>query len=498
MQLQAPVILPFPANRVSRRPAVLLTSYGTGATRGKNLGMAGYSYDIVAELFAPLLQSWGELIRVPNQKQDVETAARDARLRGLDPIHVALLPFQDACLADSVPNVVVPAWEFPEVPNYAFDGNPQNDWVSTANRCDLILVGGPFTKHAFERAGISAPIRIVQVPTPDQYFDLSPWDSHRQIQLEFPAYCFRGSESRQSSPMPSFTPRSRRPLILQIGRRVESGIRHGCQAMLGDNLYRRMTNPLGRQARFAKSIHGKFPLPEPEPAPLTLSGIVYSSIFNPKDGRKNWIDLLTGFLFALGDCEDATLLVKLITSDPMQVANVLQYFIARDIPHRCRVVFINEYLAESQMYQLAEASTYYLQTTKAEGNCLPLMNYLAAGRPGVSPDHTAMGDYFDANHGFVVESHPEPAAWPQERRLRLRTTWGRIVWPSLVQAIRESYTLAKYHRAEYDDVAARVRADMYAWASLDSIGPRLHGALDLVASGRRVASQAPAANLAAA
>ena len=69
---------------------------------------------------------------------------------------------------------------------------------------------------------------------------------------------------------------------------------------------------------------------------------------------------------------------------------------------------------------LCRATTFYVTTTKAEGNCLPVMDYLAAGRPAVSPCHTALGDYFGPDVGFVVESHPEPAASPQDRRLRIR------------------------------------------------------------------------------
>ena len=50
------------------------------------------------------------------------------------------------------------------------------------------------------------------------------------------------------------------------------------------------------------------------------------------------------------------------------------------------------------------------------------MNYLAAGRPGISPSHTAIADYFDSEVGLVVESHPEPWPWPQDSRLRWRST----------------------------------------------------------------------------
>ncbi len=100
-----------------RRRGILLTGYMTGAEKGKNLGVAGYSYDVVASLFVPLLSRWGEVIPVPKPARRLDSAVRQARQRGLDPVHVSFLPLQDVCFARSAPNVVVPAWEYPDIPN---------------------------------------------------------------------------------------------------------------------------------------------------------------------------------------------------------------------------------------------------------------------------------------------------------------------------------------------------------------------------------------------
>ena len=159
---------------------------------------------------------------------------------------------------------------------------------------------------------------------------------------------------------------------------------------------------------------------------LELSGVVYTSIFNPDDGRKNWPDLNNGFLLALGHQHDVTLVLKLITSRAASVDNVIRHIYNRGIEFRCKVVVICDFLDEQQLHTLTQATTYYLQACRAEGNCLPLMNHLAAARPGVSPAHSAMSDYFGPESGFVVESHPEPAAWPHEKRQRLMTTWAAL------------------------------------------------------------------------
>lgn len=93
------------------------------------------------------------------------------------------------------------------------------------------------------------------------------------------------------------------------------------------------------------------------------------------------------------------------SQNPDLVRRVIEFYRGRDVRHRCRLVFICDFLTEAQLLELTTGTTFYLQATKAGGNCVPLMNHLAAGRPGVSPPHSSVGDYFDAQSGSVVASH---------------------------------------------------------------------------------------------
>ncbi|MCA9120499.1 MAG: glycosyltransferase [Planctomycetaceae bacterium] len=438
----------------ARARAVLITCYMTGSTEGKNLGTAGYSHDFVAKLFGELLSRWGKVVFVPDPQNNLETMVQKTRDQGFDPVHLSVLPFQDVCLAQTIPNVVMPAWEFPDVPDHGFDDNPQNDWPATANRCDLVLVSGPFTEQALRRGQAKSPIRFVQVPTPDAYFSVPPWQSGQEARIECPAYIFPQPAEQDSAT--SF-----------LGRAFEF-----------------TATQLRNWQRFRHArATGKMALPYESSPAAVLSGIVYTSVFNPHDGRKNWKDLLNAFLLGLGDKEDATLVLKLVTKNPEAVKEVVNYYHNRDVPHRCKLVVLCDFLSESQMCQLAAASTYYLQATKAEGNCLPLMNYLAAGRPGISPSHSAMSDYFDDSVGFVIESHPEPCAWPHDERLRLRSTWGRLVWPSIVEQLQLSYRLAKERPNDYSVLASRCRAHMHNWAGNEAVWERLKSALDALVNG---------------
>jgi glycosyltransferase involved in cell wall biosynthesis len=256
---------------------------------------------------------------------------------------------------------------------------------------------------------------------------------------------------------------------------------------------RRALETAARSGYRAWQDSGLFSNSRSSTTPLCLSGIVYTSIFNPIDHRKNWEDLLTGFLIALQNCEDATLVLKLINNQPRAIAEVGNYYRGIGIAHRCKVVFISSFLSDEQLVELANGTTYYITTTRAEGNCLPLMNYLAAGRPAISPCHTAMADYFNGEMGFVVDSHPEPIAYPQDPEWRVSTTWHRLVWTSLVEAIRESYAVAKQNPAVYQRLAQRARQEIHRWSSPQSVAPRLHRALELAAQGNDSAVAAAAA-----
>ena len=467
------------------RKAILLSSYGTGAQNGKNLGVPGYSHDIVMQLYAPLLESWGEVIPVSDPWTNLESAIVDARERGLDPVHLSVIPCQDAYLSPNVPNVLMPAWEFPDIPDHEFNSNPQNDWTKVASMCDALIVSGPFTSDAFRKSGVEVPIHHVQVPTPEGYDELPTWQADHVRSIDCSAYSFQFEEQETVAiPFPIVAPhRKRKGPIKKAGRKIEQATRGLLRSVVNENLYRKISDRLKRSKK-ANMLPVDF-----EVESLDLSGVVYTSIFNPKDGRKNWQDLITSFLVALGDKEDATLVVKLVTSDPLALAKFIAFYRGRDIDHRCRVVITSQYLTDQQLVQLTDASTYYIQTTKAEGNCLPLMNFLAGGKPGVSPCHSAISDYFDNEVGFIAESNPEPAAWPHDPYLRTRSTWGRLVWTSMVEQIRESYKVAKEYPETYAEISERSREKMTDWAGPENVQARLIGALEDVYENRVKAQQ---------
>ena len=315
------------------------------------------------------------------------------------------------------------------------------------------------------------PICVVPVPARRSYFDLPPWEPElRRIDCE--AYELTGDDA----------PR------LHASSRTANVYHRGVRPHLSQRSVD-LVSAFGRSARTARAEWRDITAATPPPvSPLELSGIVYTTVLNPFDQRKNWEDLLTAFLFALRDRDDATLVMKLVVP-PRRAAyavnRIVRFRRTLGIEHRCGIVLISAYLDDAQLRELTAASTYYLNASRAEGACLPLQDFLTAGRPALAPRHSAIADYFDSGCGVVVESHPEPTSWPQDPNGRCTTTWHRLVWTSLRDGIAESYDLATKDRAGYERLSVNARARMYELAGDEAVWRRLQPALDAVAERSR-------------
>jgi len=435
--------------------ALVISTVGNDEPAADRMGSASYSYHYVCQSFLPLLRRWG----------GVTVAARDLETAD-GAIHLSFRPLDFFCPTAGARNAAFPFWDFPDVPAYALGGNPRNDWVAIANSLDLLLTSSEFTRDAFMRSGVRVPIRVVPVPVRRQFFELAAWEPQRRL-LDCPAY------ELTSDGVPRLPASSHATSVYH--RRVRP------------HLSRRsidLASALGRSARTARAEWRDITSAAPPPLScVELSGIVYTTVLNPFDQRKNWEDLLTAFLFALRDHSDATLVVKLVVP-PQRAAfgvnRIVRFWRTLGIGHRCRVVLISAYLDDAQMLELTGASTYYLNASRAEGACLPLQDFLAAGRPAVAPRHSAIADYFDSGSGLVVESHPEPTSWPQDPDGRCTTIWHRLVWTSLRDRIAESYDMATHDRAGYARLSANAQARMHARASDEAVWAQLEPALDSI------------------
>ena len=237
----------------------------------------------------------------------------------------------------------------------------------------------------------------------------------------------------------------------------------------------------------ALKIVGHEPVIAPDPLlpsePVTLGGLTFTSIFNLGDRRKNHHDLLSAYLLAFKDREDVTLVIKLATNPVREhhEVNIFRHmYHSLHIHHKCRLVLITDFLTDSQMADLMRVTTFYVNTSRAEGACLPLQQSLAAGRPSIAPDHTAMADFMDDQVGWVPRTSPEPTYWPHDPEQRTETYWNRMAWSDLRDHMLAAAEMIEDNPERYREMSEAGRARMAAYASREVVEEALRETLALL------------------
>ncbi|MEM6579940.1 MAG: glycosyltransferase [Pseudomonadota bacterium] len=194
--------------------------------------------------------------------------------------------------------------------------------------------------------------------------------------------------------------------------------------------------------------------------------ILYTAILNPKDGRKNWEDILTAFVYAFREDTDVTLLIKVTYHDLEELYADIFTILCELHPFACRIVFIHGYLSDEAYENLVLQSHFVVNASRGEGQCLPLMEFMSAGVPAIAPDNTAMAEYVNGDNSLLVASSPELTFWPQDPRQVFRTLWYRINWESLVTAFGDSALLYRGKRRTYRKLSRAATESLKSYCSL--------------------------------
>jgi glycosyltransferase involved in cell wall biosynthesis len=440
-----------------------------------------YSYFFVLRSFLPLLERWAPVEEVSRSPESIREALA-ARRPGREAIHLGFLPLQYMRVVEGATNVAFPFWEFPNIPDYDVAGNPRNNWVRTAKTLDLILTACQFTRDSFIRAGVQTPVEVVPVPIAEEYFAVPAWQRDQQVTIDCPCYVLPQS----GPPLTEIARRKAADAVLAVRENCRLAYRKGVRPLLPKSLHSRLAAAshatIGKEPpRLPPTPAELFPVSFQPTERLDLSGVVYTCILNPFDTRKNWRGIVDAYLQALGDRQDVTLVIKLAVSQGMRQEALHRLFAFHEqlrVRHRARLAVVAAYLPDKQMFELARATTFYVNASHAEGACLPLQDALAAGRPAIAPAHTAMAEYVNEDLAFVLPSHAEPTHWQWDPEKRQTTTWQQIDRNDLAAQFESSYLVARTNPARYSAMAACGRERMHDLASTERVWKCLSEALN--------------------
>ena len=346
------------------------------------LGLPHYSYGIVCrkfmKLFADMDIQTAELAmpEIYASYQDVSPSAGDTSRA----VHLMFKAFDEFRLLKGAYHIAHVAWEYSNLPS--FDKMPQfhpkrthplNDYVFALRLVDEIWVGCSYTKETLLREGLSN-VHIIPAP-----IDL-PSSSLRAVGNEFGLL-----DNAMLAPMQIVE--CSRPAIMRA--QVEDPA-----PTLREGLFLRMADCRIRGGR------------------------VFLSIINPHDPRKNAGTLLAGFQQHCQRHQNDHLIIKVLVDGKY---NTLSDVLRVILPRRCRealwsfdlmdcenITLVCGSMTDAEMDRLYGATDFYLCTSNAEGQNLPLLEAMAHGVVPVSPATTAMADYITEANSIVLPAQRKP------------------------------------------------------------------------------------------
>jgi glycosyltransferase involved in cell wall biosynthesis len=415
---------------------MVYTAYNA-ASISDALGAPEYSYWFVRRAFWPVLERFGIVVPVTDPQREVPAIYAGAKAHGQDCVFFSFDPPHKTVVGLPCRTIPVFAWEFDTMPDEAFGDDYRNDWRNVLAQTGSAITHSDFSKAALRRSmGQDYPVWSIPAPI---------WDANAD---------FAG----EAQPYHPATTVSFNALVID-SRVVDLGV-FSMSRSYSDGL-----ESLRGLARY---------LAEASPTTtVTLSGAIYTAVFNPIDGRKNFNDLLGGFLWAFRDTEDATLILKITHFDPVRGLMPVLADLAKHGRYKCRVLLLHGMLPDAEYRDLVRVTSYAVNASTNEGQCLPLMEFMSAGRPAISPAHTAMLNYIRPDNSFVVKHSDRLAVWPHDPRLSYRSRRHMVSVEALVAAYRESYTVAKHDPARYAAMSNAAHLALREFCSVDIAVGRL-------------------------
>ncbi|WP_374289314.1 glycosyltransferase [Pseudomonas fluvialis] len=480
---------------------ILVSSKITQSTIQSSLGKPEYSYFFLLKEFLPVLKRIGEVITVTLDQ--VDTLYHQYREQGQQVIFLSISPPQQTPVDLECPTICLFAWEFENLPSFSWDEEPRNDWRYVFERIEGGICTSRQTRDLVEQMLPEFPVACIPAPVWNHYAQLGDEQGHLP-QLEPRFFSFTGSliDSLVLNPDPnglvapvsldSPPPPQRLRLSSRLGSALPEQIRQAwIVTKLAWNQWRKaMSRPVS-QALPAEPRQMLGIISTETPINLQLKGVVYTTVLNPVDQRKNWAEIIAAFGWAFRDCAEATLVIKMTLNDLEFYYPNLVTLLSRMAPFKCRILVLHGYLEEGQYLELIRATTYYVNASAGEGLCLPLLEFLSAGCPVLAPTHTAMADYMDDKIGFPLQCAAEPYFWPHKPHGVYQTHRYRLNWQSLVEAYRASFAQAVSAPEEYRGMSRQAFLRLRDFASEERVETQLREQIDRVLKQAGSAEVAP-------
>jgi glycosyltransferase involved in cell wall biosynthesis len=492
----------------------------------------GLAADAMLDALAPVLEHLGSWRRVAHPESSLAQIASQVEAAGTTAVQLAIGPLHACYLTPAVPTILLPVWDFPDIPQTDLFGNGRMNWARVASRADLILASSPMIANAFRDAGVATPVALFPLPPQSGWSELPTWGMDLPVSIDVPHLAWGGetqgvAQSILADETALNLPREEtawRGRVLTMSRKrlrtLKLYFSNETIQML-DGYKRRIVpilrrpNPIHLVGKIGRAGYRRFvgrwvseeghsklkglknrlsgrrsaPLSPTGPtilgpSALRLSGLIYSSIIDYSDATIDDHALISAAIHAFRDRPDITMLFRIVTTPEREASDLGRLVAACEAPriaYRCRMVVITGQPTSETLRAIGRATSYHVETSRSRGSAGGLIEALASGRPAISPAHSGYAAWMSDDVGYPLQSNPEPSSWPLDPHGRHVTTWNRVVWSDLRDRLVESAKVATDDHRRYETMSATARHNIAEALGFETVVERLRTAMNLIA-----------------
>lgn len=390
-----------------------------------------------------MLEELGSVVIVTNPAEEVDAIYDFCQAVKQPCVFLSFTPPHKTVRGLRCKTIPVFAWEFADIPDEPWSGQPRQNWANYLSQTGIVITHSNFAAQAVKKSlGDGFAAHVLPSPIWENYLQFDVRNKPRELSIQ-------GKITDSYDVHPPEDDDYKEPENVQANVSIELDL----------------FDLLNTSSEEMDSTDKKI-------TQIELPAVVFTSVFNPDDGRKNWDEMIRTFCSAFHDVDDVCLLLKFVGNRSGMAEVRLLEVLYKCMPMKCRVIALYDYLDGETYRQLLAATHYTVNTSSGEGQCLPLMEFMSAGIPAVTPFHTAMADYADEHCAFEVASVTQLTYWPHDPRRKFRTYRYCIDELSLVNAYKSAFKLVNEDEAKYWQMSENAKLNLKAFCSRELIRAR--------------------------
>ena len=429
------------------RPMIFFISFPHSSIRKESsYGWSEYSYRYLAESIENYFIENDLNVIIVDSEETLNSKVKEFEAE-YEPIHLIVGPPNSAFTSLFCKNILIFAWEFPDIPCHSVNGDVQNNWLRQFELFDEIYTLSDFATNSVRKVhdGIvnTLPIELLQTANSLKGRIESAAEVYINILNELAKETSR--EIVEIKIKDTISLQAKRFYFIHLNPLIPNRI-----GLIIRSAYK----------KFFATVETEYPdnAHESEISKVNLEDfcfdkIILSSWLNPFDSRKNFHLLLDTAAEFIKNHESVVLLLKLHCNESSGVKFVTES--VRMVAEKYDISpasfgFIFDYLDEHQSQLVRSSVNLYLNVSSGEGLCWPVLEHLTVGVPVVIPNNTIFQEYRQSSLIFKFECDVVSTKFPINRRNQFDTYTFPPIQKSLRDKLLEGFVNGKKISISHD------------------------------------------------